>query len=206
MCSVTNCVPVKTITLQQMPKGTGGREALGTGPSAAPPPTLRLPPHPLPVPAALRNTCNPASAVKLRLCTWMSLYMCFPSWCCACKHAPRQQRQSVPATFTHHCINKHELVIAQLEQAQSCWKLMSLISQKLLILSHCICFFYVSHVFLCISVCLCSRFGFALWRETVFERCTLLDLRWPAGTYAHSHTDFPAAPEWMRLTWVFTPA
>lgn len=41
MCSVANCVPVKTITLQQMPKGTGGREALGieglgTGPSAAP--------------------------------------------------------------------------------------------------------------------------------------------------------------------------
>lgn len=63
MCSVTNCVPVKTITLQQMPKGTGGREALGTGPSAAPPPTLRLP-HPLSMPAALRNACNPASAVS----------------------------------------------------------------------------------------------------------------------------------------------
>ncbi len=138
----------------------------------------------------------------------------FPSRCCTCKHAPQQQQQSVPATFTHRCINKHELVIAQLDQArmQKMWehKLALLRSSviQFLILSQCICFFCVSHVFLCISVCLCvcSRFGSALWLEKAFERCTLLDLRWPAGTYAHSRADFPAAPEWMRLTWVFTPA
>ncbi len=85
----------------------------------------------------------------------------FPSWCCTCKHAPQQQQQSVPATFTHRCINKHELVIAQLDQArmQKMWEhklalLRSSVTQ-FLILSQCICFFCVSHVFLCISVCLC---------------------------------------------------
>lgn len=81
--------------------------------------------------------------------------------CCTCKHAPQQQQQSVLATFTHRCINKHELVIAQLDQArmQKMWehKLAPLRSSvtQFLILSQCICFFCVSHVFLCISVCLC---------------------------------------------------
>lgn len=173
MCNVANCVPVKTITPQQMPKGTGGREALGieglgTGPSAAPPPTLLLPQQ-WSVPAALRNTCNLASTVSSQAVSACAYALLSVRECShdsqadvahANMHCSNSSNLSLPPSHIAALIN-YELVIAQLDQArmQKMWEhklalLRSSVTQ-FLILSQCICFFCVSHIFLCISVCLC---------------------------------------------------